>query len=239
MEIINLLVLVIIYYTLYYLEFYQKVLLLFGASMCASFFVDYNFFEENKDDNLIYSMLDYLVYIFTYLYNFIITASRFLFQFNMVSSSYNALQSINTYYVTGRNKIFQKLSKVAFNTFLQIQSSKLNRASVTGVSELNRAPVTGVSELNRAPFTEVSNAPIQNKNVDIYLQNRNAFTSLQNMTPYVSIQNNSPITPQSPENNIEDWKTYVHVKDNINAYTFKDSNEMNSFLDNIIDKKNS
>ena len=228
MEIINLLVLVIIYYTLYYLEFYQKVLLLFGASMCASFFVDYNFFEENKDDNLIYSMLDYLVYIFTYLYNFIITASRFLFQFNMVSSSYNALQSINTYYVTGRNKIFQKLSKVAFNTFLQIQSSKLNRP-----------PVTRVSELNRPSVTEVSNAPIQNKNVDIYLQNRNAFTSLQNMTPYVSIQNNSPITPQSPENNIEDWKTYVHVKDNINAYTFKDSNEMNSFLDNIIDKKNS
>ena len=228
MEIINLLVLVIIYYTLYYLEFYQKVLLLFGASMCASFFIDYNFFEENKDDNLIYSMLDYTVYIFTYLYNFILTASRFLFQFNMVSSSYNALQSINTYYVTGRNKIFQKLSKVAFNTFLQIQSSKLNRP-----------PVTGVSELNRPSVTEVSNAPIQNKNVDIYLQNRNAFTSLQNMTPYVSIQNNSPITPQSTENNIEDWKTYVHVKDNINAYTFKDSNEMNSFLDNIIDKKNS
>ena len=198
MEIINLLILVIVYYTLYCLEFYQKILLLFGSCMGVSFFINYNLFEENKDENLIYYMLDYIVHIFTYIYNFIIDMSNTLFQFTIVSTCYGVLEDINSYYLVGRNRIFQKLSKVAFNSFLQLQSSKLNRPPITRVQE--NVPITRVQE-------NVS---------DTYMQNRNPFTSLQNMSPYIPIQNKS------------------NVKDND---TFKDSIEINTFLDGLINKK--
>jgi len=251
MEIINLLILVIVYYTLSYLEFYQKILLLFGSSMCVSFFINYNFFEDNKNDNLIYFMLDYAVHIFTYIYNFTIDMSRVLFQFNIVSNSYSVLEGINSSYLVGRNKIFQKLSKVAFNTFLQMQSSKLNRTPIT------REPVTYTPVQNRNLDTSVQNrnldTSVENRKPYTYMQSRIPFTSLQNIAPYVSVQNNSPVSPGSPvspvslvspERHVEDWKTYVHVKDNntdvssgIKTDTFKDSTEMNTFLDELLDKK--
>ena len=207
MEIINLLILVIVYYTLYCLEFYQKILLLFGSCMGVSFFINYNLFEENKDDNLIYYMLDYIVHIFTYIYNFTIDMSNILFQFTIVSTSYDVLEDINSYYLVGRNRIFQKLSKFAFNSFLQLQSSKLNRQPTTRVQE--NVPITRVQE--NVPITRV-----QDNVSDTYMQNRNPFTSLQNMSPYISIQNKS------------------NVNDND---TFKDSIEINTFLDGLINKK--
>ena len=221
MEIINLLILVIVYYTLYCLEFYQKILLLFGSCMGVSFFINYNICEENKDDNLIYYMLDYVVHIFTYIYNFTIDMSNILFQFTIVSTCYGVLEDINSYYLVGRNKIFQKLSKVAFNSFLQIQSSKLNRQPITRVQE--NVQIRRVQD--NVPITRV-----QDNVSDVYVQNRDPFTSLQNMSPYVPIQN------KSPRNKVEYLNTYVHVKNN---ETFKDSLEINTFLDELIDKKNS
>jgi hypothetical protein len=184
--------------------------------MGVSFFINYNLFEENKDDNLIYYMLDYIVHIFTYIYNFTIDMSNILFQFTIVSTSYDVLEDINSYYLVGRNRIFQKLSKFAFNSFLQLQSSKLNRQPITRVQE--NVPITRVQE--NVPITRVQeNVPItrvQENVSDTYMQNRNPFTSLQNMSPYIPIQNKS------------------NVKDND---TFKDSIEINTFLDGLINKK--
>lgn len=174
MEIINLLLLLFFYYSLYYFEFYQKVLLLFSASMYVSMLVNHKSIEyksKNSENNkIIYGILFKLIQFTFYTYNSVIYFKNKAFEFKIVNKFYGHLNQVNNHYLIGRNKIMQKVSGVALNAFTPFSSNLL----------LNNPMLNNTQQ-------------------------------------------------QKPRINLEEKK-----KDEV----FKNPDDMNNFLDNLIDKKN-
>ena len=124
MEIINLLLVSIGYYFIYYLEFYQKVILLFTSSMFISLLTNHKIIENKSNDpdgnKLIYFILNTIIQFIFFCYNCIIHICNKIFEIKFVNECYNYVKKINQYYLIGRNQIIQKFSGILFSTFVSM-----------------------------------------------------------------------------------------------------------------------
>ena len=119
MEIINLLLVSIGYYFIYYLEFYQKVILLFTSSMFISLLTNHKIIENKSNDpdgnKLIYFILNTIIQFIFFCYNCIIHICNKIYEIKYINQCYNYLEKINKIYLTGRNQILQKVSGFLFH----------------------------------------------------------------------------------------------------------------------------
>lgn len=126
MEIINLFILLSIYYLIYFLEFYQKFLLMVGSSMFVSLLTHHKIIEEkskNTDDyRFIYFALHNIIQLTFFVYSFCYNFYNNLFKMKFVNSCHYYLKKINNFYVIGRNKILTSLSGIIFSAVVPLPS---------------------------------------------------------------------------------------------------------------------
>ena len=119
MEIINLFILLSIYYLLYFLEFYQKFLLIIGSSMFVSLLTHHKQIEEKSKDTEDYRFIYFALHNIIQLTFFVCSSSYKLynniFKIEFVKSGHTYLKKVNDFYVIGRNKILKFLSSVLFS----------------------------------------------------------------------------------------------------------------------------
>ena len=119
MEIINLFILLSIYYLLYFLEFYQKFLLIIGSSMFVSLLTHHKQIEEKSKDTEDYRFIYFALHNIIQLTFFVCSTSYKLynniFKIEFVKSGHAYLKKINDFYVIGRNKILKFMSGVLFS----------------------------------------------------------------------------------------------------------------------------
>lgn len=124
MEIINLFILLSGYYLIYFLEFYQKFLLMVGSSMFVSLLTHHKIIEEkskNTDDyRFIYFALHNIIQMTFFMYSFCYNFYNNLFKVKFVNSCHYYLKKINNFYVIGRNKILTSLSGIVFSAVVPL-----------------------------------------------------------------------------------------------------------------------
>ena len=122
MEIINLFILLSIYYLIYFLEFYQKFLLIIGSSMFVSLLTHHKQIEEKSKDTedyrFIYFALHNIIQLTFFVYSTCYKLYHNIFKIELVMTGYTYLKKINDFYVVGRNKILKFISGVAFSAVI-------------------------------------------------------------------------------------------------------------------------
>lgn len=124
MEIINLFILLSVYYLIYFLEFYQKFLLMVGSSMFVSLLTHHKIIEEkskNTDDyRFIYFALHNIIQMTFFTYSLCYNFYNNLFKIKFVNSCHYCLKKINNFYVIGRNKILTSFSGIVFSAVVPL-----------------------------------------------------------------------------------------------------------------------
>ena len=122
MEIINLLFLSVLYYLLYSIEFYLKILFLFVMSLIVSMFSHHKYFEEKSiqsDGNtFIFILIHSFIKSVFFIINSIIIIIDKSIQLPGIKQIYLFLKEVNKHFLIGRNKIMHSFGKLLFNTFI-------------------------------------------------------------------------------------------------------------------------
>lgn len=126
MEIINLFILLSIYYLIYFLEFYQKFLLMVGSSMFVSLLTHHKIIEEKSKDTddyrFVYFALHNIIQLTFFVSSFCYKFYNNMFKIGFVNTCYHYFKKINNFYVIGRNKILTSLSGIIFSAVVPLPS---------------------------------------------------------------------------------------------------------------------
>ena len=151
MEIINLFILMSIYYLIYFLEFYQRFLLIVGSSMFVSLLTHVQVVEEkSKDPNeyrFIYITLHNIIKLTLFTSSLCNTFYNNLFKIEFINSGYNYLKKVNSFYVIGRNKILTKLSGIIFSAVIPFSSLGM-LAPRPNIENTNKIEIKDNSDMN-------------------------------------------------------------------------------------------
>ena len=159
MEIFNLLFILFVYYLFYFLEFYQKVLLVFSSCVFVSLLVNHKTIEDksnNTDSNkFLYFILNNLINIIIFIYNL-----TFMFLNNLknvygFSYIYKLLEKVNRCYLHGRDTI---ISYVLQNSMSLLFNSKLGQLANPSTQPANQY----TQPVDNKYTQPVANQPLQN-----------------------------------------------------------------------------
>jgi hypothetical protein len=126
MEIINLFILLSIYYLINFLEFYQKFLLIVGSSMFVSLLTHNKIIEEKSKDTtdyrVTYIALHNIIQLTFFISSFSYKFYNNMFKIGFVNTGYQYFKKINNFYVIGRNKILTTLIGIIFSAVVPLQT---------------------------------------------------------------------------------------------------------------------
>lgn len=122
MEIFNLLFVLFVYYLFYFMEFYQKVLLIFSSCLFVSLLANHKTIEEKSNNpegnQFFYFILNTFINIIVFLYNFTFLTLNKIKNIYGFSHIYSLLEKINVQYLHGRDTIISYVLQNSMNLLL-------------------------------------------------------------------------------------------------------------------------
>lgn len=122
MEILNLLFMLFAYYLFYFLEFYQKTLLIFGSCMFVSLLANHGVIENKSNDpngnTFMYFILNTIINCILNLYYIFVFCSNKIIHIYGFSHLYQLLNGINYYFVQGRDQMISYMLQHSMNLLM-------------------------------------------------------------------------------------------------------------------------
>ena len=154
MEIFNLLFVLFVYYLFYFMEFYQKVLIVFSSCMFVSLLANHQTIEDKSNNpegnQFLYFILNTLINIIIFAYQFCyVTVSKIKNVYGF-SHIYGFFEKVNIYYLQGRDTIISYVLQNSMNMILNpnMLSPQPSNPVITNRSTVNNKAFDNKIEMN-------------------------------------------------------------------------------------------
>ena len=122
MEIFNLLFVLFVYYLFYFMEFYQKILLIFSSCIFVSLLANHKTIEDKSNNpegnQFLYFVLNTIINVIIFLYKLTFVLFDKIKKIYGFSHVYGFFEKINLFYLQGRDTIISYVLQNSMNLLL-------------------------------------------------------------------------------------------------------------------------